>query len=67
MCRRIVGGAGAYVGIRIVKCARVIQKINKYCIQFPVNVISITVMCAALYYNMLKYHRYNANSNVTED
>ena len=49
------------------KCARVIQKINKYCIQFPVNVISITVMCAALYYNMLKYHRYNANSNVTED
>ena len=48
-------------------CPRLKQKINKYCIQFPVNVISITVMCAALYYNMLKYHRYNANSNVTED
>ena len=46
---------------------RLKQKINKYCIQLPVSVISITIMSGVLYYNMLKYHRYNADDNVTED
>ena len=48
-------------------CARLKQKINKYCIQLPVNIVSITIMSGVLYYNMLKYHRYNADDNVTED
>ena len=47
-------------------CPRLKQKINKYCIQLPISIISITVMCSALYYNMLKYHRYNADNNVTD-
>ena len=45
-----------YVAMRM--CARQKQKINKYCIQLPVHIISITIMSGVLYYNMLMYHRH---------